>query len=993
MSPFQVMFGRTPPSIPQYIPGTSNLEAVDQELQTREAIFEQLQKKLHKAQVAMKEISSCINEVAFELALPPTAKIHPVFHVSKFKPCKGIDTPTLSLPPLSKDNQPLIEPAAILDTRNAEDPKNTMVLVQWLGLYPEDSTWESLSQLKNDYPNFHLEDKVVLDRGRDAMNQQEGWDEGPSSDAEEEPEITIPQVRAKRNKSCGLSSLISSFQIATTSLHTINLLKTMKLLKTPYHPFFLLFSMILILLLLSIPAVQAHTNETDRLALLKFKEAIIKDPYGILSSWNDSTHFCNWSGVWCGRKHRRVTLLQIENYGLSGSISPYIGNLSFLGTIALRHNYLFGQIPREVGRLFRLQELLLRNNKLTGQVPTNLGNCSKLSLISLAINQLVGTIPTEFGSLMKLYFLHVGYNDLTGSLPSTLGNLSSLEVFGAEENNLDGVIPHGIGSLKKLSIFSIAVNKPSGKIPSSLYNISSMSKFSAIQNKLAGNLPDYIGTTMSNLHVLTLGINQLSGPIPASLSNISSLSSVDLAHNNFVGSVPTNLGNLQELSWLGLNHNNLGHNSREDWKFLNSLVNCSKLEYLSLSANNIGGVLPAAISNLSTQQLKIHSNKIYGFSSKNLIGSGSFGSAYKGTLDQEERLVAVKVLNLQKKGASKSFLAECNALKGIRHRNLVNLPIFSLMLILFGSARLLSATTQVSETKSSSIGLKVFVGYAAPEYGLEGKASKEGDVYSFGILILEMFTGKRPTDEIFIDDYNLHNYVKEALPEYLLQVADPILLEEEETGEIIQRSIVSILEIGLACSEKSPEGRMNVEAVTRQLQTDQCKMKYLERLDLSSNQFRDKPFQCLGNLSIVRVLDFTDNMLSGNFPLFIVNLNVNMKRGRTIPTFPLFQKDLKYVDLSHNMVGTFPSCLMQNNLGLKVLVLRNNSLVGSIYLSSPILDIKHLDMSTNRMSGLLPEDIGLCLPNVTYLNLSVNSFEGNIPSSIGDMRKLQSLDY
>ncbi|KAI4353663.1 hypothetical protein L6164_002595 [Bauhinia variegata] len=230
-------------------------------------------------------------------------------------------------------------------------------------------------------------------------------------------------------------------------------------------------------------------------------------------------------------------------------------------------------------------------------------------------------------------------------------------------------------------------------------------------------------------------------------------------------------------------------------------------------------------------------------------------------------------------------------------------------------------------------------------------------------------------------------------------IPNPILLEEEEeeeTGEIIQRSVVSILEIELACSEKSPEGRMNVEAVTRQLQTvkrDQCKMKYLERLDLSSNQFRDKLLQCLGNLSIVRVLDFTDNMLSGNFPLFIVNLNLNMKRGRTIPTFPLFQKDLKYVDLSHNIVGTFPSCLMQNNLGLKVLVLRNNSLVGSIYLSSPILDTKHLDVSTNRMSGLLPEDIGLCLPNVTYLNLSVNSFEGNIPSSIGDMRKLQSLDY
>ena len=62
-----------------------------------------------------------------------------------------------------------------------------------------------------------------------------------------------------------------------------------------------------------------------------------------------------------------------------------------------------------------------------------------------------------------------------------------------------------------------------------------------------------------------------------------------------------------------------------------------------------------------------------GFSPSNLIGSGSFGSVYKGVLDQEERLVVVKVLNLQNKDASKSFMAECNVLRNVRHRNLIKI--------------------------------------------------------------------------------------------------------------------------------------------------------------------------------------------------------------------------------------------------------------------------------------------------------------------------------
>ena len=77
----------------------------------------------------------------------------------------------------------------------------------------------------------------------------------------------------------------------------------------------------------------APTNETDRFALLKFKESVPQDRYNILSSWNDSMHFCNWLGVKCSRRHQRVRVLDLEGHKLGGTLSPYIGNLSFLRSI------------------------------------------------------------------------------------------------------------------------------------------------------------------------------------------------------------------------------------------------------------------------------------------------------------------------------------------------------------------------------------------------------------------------------------------------------------------------------------------------------------------------------------------------------------------------------------------------------------------------------------------------------------------------------------
>ncbi|GJX68120.1 leucine-rich repeat protein [Tanacetum coccineum] len=80
---------------------------------------------------------------------------------------------------------------------------------------------------------------------------------------------------------------------------------------------------------MSTVAASYDGNETDHQALLSFK-SMLRYPNGVLSSWNDSFHFCDWSGISCGKRHRRVTVIKLKSQGLEGSLSPHVGNLSFL---------------------------------------------------------------------------------------------------------------------------------------------------------------------------------------------------------------------------------------------------------------------------------------------------------------------------------------------------------------------------------------------------------------------------------------------------------------------------------------------------------------------------------------------------------------------------------------------------------------------------------------------------------------------------------------
>ncbi|CAL5355693.1 unnamed protein product [Camellia sinensis] len=113
----------------------------------------------------------------------------------------------------------------------------------------------------------------------------------------------------------------------------------------------------------------------------------------------------------------------------------------------------------------------------------------------------------------------------------------------------------------------------------------------------------------------------------------------------------------------------------------------------------------------------------------------------------------------------------------------------------FGLTRILSATTGISNHhQSSSIRIRGTVGYVAPEYGMGEEVSTQGDIYSFGVLLLKMFIGKRPADNMFIDNINIHIYAKRSLSNQVMVIVDRriILAEEEEPSRTRQSSTNNI---------------------------------------------------------------------------------------------------------------------------------------------------------------------------------------------------------
>lgn len=282
--------------------------------------------------------------------------------------------------------------------------------------------------------------------------------------------------------------------------------------------------------------ISSETDPGDVAVFISLKRAWTNLP----PSWNDKSNDpcgMNWEGVTCNNS--RVTALGLSAMALKGKIEGDIGGLSELRSLDLSFNQgLTGSLSPRLGDLSKLNILILAGCGFSGNIPDALGNLGELTFLALNTNNFTGKIPPSLGKLSKLFWLDLADNQLTGTLPistpvtSGLDKLLKAKHFHFNKNQLSGTIPPRLFSPEMILIHILFDgNQFTGEIPSTIALVQTLEVLRLDRNALTGNVPSNI-SDLTYVNELNLAHNNLSGPLP-DLTGMSSLNYVDLSNNSF----------------------------------------------------------------------------------------------------------------------------------------------------------------------------------------------------------------------------------------------------------------------------------------------------------------------------------------------------------------------------------------------------------------------------------------------------------------------------
>ncbi|XP_072999307.1 uncharacterized protein [Typha latifolia] len=546
-----------------------------------------------------------------------------------------------------------------------------------------------------------------------------------------------------------------------------------------------------------------------------------------------------------------AVIIDVADNSFTGGISSDIEISGSLSQLYVQNNEFSGELPVELGTLWRLQKFIAFNNSFSGQIPSQIGKLKQLSFLHLEGNTFTGLIPSELGMCSSLVDLDLAQNFLSGNIPDTLTFLMSLNSLNLSQNIIRGSIPEGLEALK-LSYVDFSDNQLSGRIPPQLLLIAGDEAFYGNDDLCIDEIPGSRRYSFSNISfckwshspgdlsgkqlVLVLFISIATTVLLACLAFLhygrfkleESRRKSDLEEDMEKGPKwvlksfhppaldPEEICHLDEENLIGSGGTGkvyrLDLDKSRGTVAVKQLWKCDYTKILMAEINSLGRIRHRNIL------------KLYAF----LTGGGSDFLVYEympnGNLYQ--------ALRREFKGGqpeldwNKRYKIAVGAAKGVMYLHhdcspaIIHRDIKSANILLDEEYEPKLADFGIAKVAEESE-LSCFAGthgYFAPEIAYSLKATEKSDIYSFGVVLLELLTGRSPTDCQFDGEKDLIYWVSTHLDDKnLAEVLD------HRVSLFAEDDMKKILNIAMLCTTKLPSLRPTMREVVNMLvDADPC---------------------------------------------------------------------------------------------------------------------------------------------------------------------------